>query len=399
MAVTPGTVGAYQRYMAALWDERATVGVPTLFQTIFYELSRNGGQTIFSDDAEVVDIDIIRANGERTAAMIPRGMIGRSLGSLQQATHEQLLTNVNRVFPLSIELYDIYSSQLNKRIAGEQLYAPYSREKRLRILAAIGMRETVKRVARLLEYLSAQSARTGKQDAIVGEATPSYDWSRAAGNTITVGTKWDASGDVMGDLDSAGDVIRQNGHMRMNVGIFGASAFSAAVNDSTFQTLSDNRRFGFVSVGKGNSLEARLQWMVDAGADFRGWIHTPKGRTIWAFTYDEGYTNSSGTYTPYMPLDEVLLFSSEARCDRYFGPPETLPMDSAMRRFYMDRFGMSPDAIPSANIKNAGVLSPRMFHFDAYGNQDHTTISHRTQCAPIFATVNVDSFALLDGCV
>lgn len=394
MAETPGALGLYQRYMARGWDERELIGVPTLFQRIF---ARNG-ETVFSDSADVLDIEVIRANGERTAALIPRGGITRSLGSLQVATHEQKFTSVNRVFPLSVELYDISASQLNKRLMGEPLYQPWSREKRLRKLAAVGMRETVKRTARMFEVLAAQAARTGKQDAILGEATPSFDFKRNANNTITVSVKWDASSPtILADIDDALDALRQNGHMRGNVMLAGADALDAAIHNSDFQTIADNRRFGFIQLGD-QPLPSQYQWLVDGGADARGWILTPKGRKVWVFTYDEGYTNSGGTYTPYMPVDECLLFATAARCDRYFGPPETLPPDSAQMRFYADRFGMAPNSLPP-NTMIGNVIMPQMLHFDAYGDVEGTAITHRTQSAPVFATIHVDGFALLDGCV
>jgi len=395
MVATPDSISLYQRIMTDAWDERDYVGVPTLFQGFF---ARNG-QTIYTDDAEVLDIDIIRADGEKTSALIPRGGIHRSMGSLQIANHEQLFTDVNRVYPLSVEIYQMYAGQFNKRIMGEMVYRPFTKAQRLRRLAVVGMRETVKRTVRMFERLAAQSIRTGKQDAILGEASPSFDWRRAAANTITVGTKWDtASPTIFADIDGAGDKIRQNGHMRMDGMIAGSSAWAAALNNSDFQTFADNRRYGFIQVGD-MPVPSKYQWILDGGADPQGTILTPKGRRLWVFTYDEGYTTSGGTYTPYMPVDECLLFSSEARCDRYFGPSETLPMDSRMMAFYRDHFGMAPNAMPSNTNIKGGVINSQMFHFDAYGNNDNTTITHRTQSAPIFAPVHTDCFALLDGCV
>lgn len=394
MAITPTALGQYGRYMDAFWDERDYIDVPTGFQAICARRA-----PVFSDDASIVDIDIIRGN-ERTAKLVPRGPITRSLGSKLESLNEQKLTEVNRAYPWAVEHFDIYAGQLNKKVRGELVQAPFSRQERLRVLAISAMKETTRRMARMLEVLAAQSVRTGKQDAILGEAVPTYDWSRNAANTITVGTKWDASGDVMGDIDNACDKVRQNGHMQPDVIIMGGGALKAALEDTTFATLADNRRLGFIQLGMGAVLPGKHAWLAAAGFSYRGEILTAKGRTLSAFTYDEGYDNDSGTYTLYMPTDECLVFSTFARCDRYFGPPETMPMMSAQRQFYMDAFGLSPDAIPSILVKgDTSVLSPAMFHYDAYPNRDWSTITHRTQCAPIFATTHVDGFALLDGCI
>ena len=73
---------------------------------------------------------------------------------------------------------------------------------------------------------------------------------------------------------------------------------------------------------------------------------------------------------------------------------------SAQRQFYADAFGMTADAVPSVKYQGtSSVITPEMFHFDAYPNADASVITHRTQVAPIFGTTHVDSFALLDGCV
>jgi len=397
MAITPVTQGQYGRYMDAYWDERDLIAVPTGFQAIFAKLSR--GAPIYSDDASIVDIDIIRGN-ERTAKLMPRGPITRSLGSVQESLNEQKFTEVNRAYPWGVELFDLYAGQLNKRVRGELVSRPLSRQERLRVLAAGAMKETVRRCVRLMERLAAQSMRTGKQDAILGEASPTYDWSRNANLTITVGTKWDASGDVMGDIDTACNRVRQYGHMNPDVAVFGKSALAAALSDSTFSSIADNRRLGFLQFGMGASLPSKHAWMVDAGFNYRGEIITHQGYTLSAFTYNEAYDNSSGTYTPYMPVDETLIFSSDARCDRYFGPSETMPLMSAQRQFYADAFGMTADAVPSVKYQGtSSVITPEMFHFDAYPNADASVITHRTQVAPIFGTTHVDSFALLDGCV
>lgn len=400
MVTTPSGISTYQRLLARAWDERDQIGAPTGFQSIFGRPS-TGAETIFSDDAEVVDMDITRGS-EGAGVLVPRGGIARSLGSLQKSLNEEKFSNINRVYPLSIELFDIASSQLNKRTSGEKLYAPMTREARLRKLSMRAMKETVKRSVRMFEILASQSARTGKQDAIIGttDTDLQYDWSRNATNTHTVAVKWtNATPDILGDLDVAGDRLRVFGHVRAEAAIVGDSGMKALIRASEMQTLADNRRFTLMRIGGNNPVPARMQFLVDHGFDPRGYVETYKGRTIWLFTYDEGH-DTSGTYVPYMPVDECLVFNVSARCDRYFGPPETLPLDSRMRAFYQDRFGLSPNAMPSVPmIKKAGVIMPGMFHFDAYPNGDNTGITHRTQSAPIFGTTHVDAFCLLDTLV
>lgn len=396
MVTTPNSPDIYQAYMVKAWDERDSTRVPLGFQSIFGR-PETGATTLFSDDAEEVDIDVIRANGERTAKLVLRGGISRSMGDQQQALHNEKYTAKQRVFPLSIELADISSGQLTKKMAGELKFQPWSREKRLRKLAIDGMKETVKRTVRLFERLSAQSALTGKQDVLLGtsDSDLQYDWNRNANHTFTVSTLWTAaSPDIPGDLDSACDLIRQNGFGRGDVALCGATAIKQIIKNSDVQTLADNRRYQLVAIGKGVSLPAKYQFLADAGWDPRGYVETYKGRTLWLFSYEHGYTNDAGTFVPLMPINDVLVFDAGARCDRYFGPPETLPMDSRMLAFYQDRFGMSPRALPSVPSYGGmgNIVRPEMFHFDAYPSGDNTTITHRTQSAPIYGTTEVDKF-------
>ena len=401
MVTTPNSIGIYQRYMAPMWDDRDGIIVPTGFQAIIHNGTALGG-THFSDNAEVVDIDIQRGD-EKAASLVPRGGISRSLGSIQKSLNEEKFTNVNRVYPLSIELADISSAQLNKRASGEEQYSGASREFRLRKLSIKAMKETVRRTARMFEILCAQSVRTGVQDMIIGttDSDMQLDWSRNAGNTNAAAAVWNTgTPDIIADLETAADAIRENGHTRPDVAIIGASGMAAFIKDSTLQNLSNNRRYELLTINDKNSLPGRLQFMIDAGFDSRGMVSTYKGRTLYLFTYDEGYTNASNVYTPYMPIGEAIVFDSRARCDRYFGPPETLPMDSAMRAFYQDRYGLSPNALPSVQMRSkSGIIMPEMFHFDAYPNGDNTAITHRTQSAPIFGTTHVDAFARITGLV
>lgn len=402
MAVaSPSNQGTYQYYLVKNWDEREATRAPIGFQAVFGR-PETGAKTLYSDDAEVVSIDVQRSNGERTAVLVPRGGIVRSLGSLQKSQTVTKFTNQERVYPLSIELFDIHSSQLNKRLAGEPPGQPWSREKRLRQLVKEALMEGVKRTVRMFEILAAQSVETGKQDAIIGTADTDlqYDWQRKATHSFTASTLWSAATpDIPGDLDTACDLIRQDAFGRGDVALMGSEAIKYVIKNSDVQTLADNRRYQLVAIGKGVQLPSKYQWLVDAGWDPRGYIETYKGRTIWLFTYEHGYTNSSGTWTNYMPTKKVIVFDSSARCDRYFGPPETLPLDSRMIAFYQDRFGLSPMALPPVKTWGSGakgnVVRPEMFHFDAYPNGDNTTITHRTQSAPIFGTTHVDSFVTI----
>ena len=102
---TPIVMDTFTRIMAALFDEKEIIAVPTGFQA-FFGRPETGAQTIISPDANAVDIDIIRGN-EKTAALIPRGAISRPLGPTQRNMDAQNYTSFSRKYPLSEEEADI----------------------------------------------------------------------------------------------------------------------------------------------------------------------------------------------------------------------------------------------------------------------------------------------------
>jgi hypothetical protein len=228
-----------------------------------------------------------------------------------------------------------------------------------------------------------------------------YDFLRNAAHNFTPTLVWtNASSVPIADLEQAAGLIRANGHASADMVIMGADAMDAFVRHSTVQELADNRRFELIQVGQ-NPVPPKFQRFVDAGAIPRGRLRTPKGYELWLFVYIDGYTDSGGTFTPYMPVDDVVVAASSARCDRYFGPPERLP-DVPMRdQLYQQLFGFAPGMEPMPpNVKDVSrAISPAMFYFDAYTSENWKRVSVRTQSAPIFATTQTDAFATLETVV
>lgn len=399
---TPVPQDLFSRFMAQAYDEKQIVSVSTGFQAFFGDPA-NGAQTIFSPDANNVDIDIIRGN-ERTAALIPRGAISRSLGSLQKNIRSEQFSSFSRKYPLAEEEGDITGDILLRRVAGENPYERMTRLDRLRYHALKLHTESVRREIRLMEILAAQSMLTGKQDAILGTSNTDlqYDFRRNAAHTITVGTSWaGGSGTILADIDGACAKIRANGRTMPDMMLMGTTAMNSFVSDTTVSGLADNRRFDFMAVGMnpGLTVPPNMQKFVTGGFIFQGKLRTPSGYELYIFTYLDIYNEpTAGTATPYIAADLVMITSSRARFDRYFGPPENLPMIPMREALYRDYFGFDPMAPPMPpNMRAAGaVIDPAMFYCDAYVSGDWKKITIRTQCAPIFATTMTDAVAVLD---
>lgn len=396
---TPVPQDLFSRFMAAAFDEHNIIGCSTAFQT-FFGNPANGSETIFSPDSNQVDIDIIRGN-ERIAALIPRGSVSRSLGSLQKDVREGKFTEFSRKFPLAEEEGNIDAGTLINRIAGENVYQRLDRLQRMRLKALKLHQESIRRIVRMDEVLAAQSVLTGKQDAIIGTSDTNlqYDFRRNSTHTATTSTSWSGgSGTIMADIDAQCAKGRANGHVSYDIMVLGTTAMTSFINDTKVAAQADNRRYEFVNVGMGVAMPPKYQRLVDGGMIFQGRLRTPAGYELYLFTYVDGYTAANGTFTPYMPVDKVLFAASSARCDRYFGPPENLPQIPMREQLYRELFGFDPSAppMPPAIKAPGGVIVPQAFYCDAYVSADWKRVTIRTQHAPIFATTQTDAFVLFD---
>lgn len=396
---TPVPQDLFSRFMAGAFDEKKMIGVSTGFQA-FFGRPENGAETIFSPNSSIVDIDIIRGN-ERLAALVPRGNVGRSMGSAQKNLRTEQFSSFSRKYPLVEEEGDITGDILLNRTAGENPYDRVSRMDRLRYHGLKLHHESIRRQVRLFEVLAAQSVMTGKQDAIFGTTNTDlqYDFRRNTNHIITVGNAWSGvAATILADIDGACAKVRANGKVMPDMAVLGSTAMNSLVKDTTVATLADNRRYSFMQIGPNNPLPAKFQRFVDGGFIPQGVLRTPQGYELYLFTYLDVYTAANGTATKYLADDKVVIAASGARCDRYFGPPENLPMIPMREALYREYFGFDPMALPMPpKMKAAGsVIDPAMFYADAYCSHDWKRITIRCQSAPIFATTMTDAFAVLD---
>lgn len=395
--LSPTAPSVYKRTMDGLFDERDYVSLPTGFQSMFGRLG--GGTTTYEAQDIDIDVDIVRAN-ERMAQMFPRGQFAHDIDPKKYAIQELFSTRTFR-FPFAEEETAITAAELRKRTAGESPYERMDNRIRLRLKAFKAHKEHLRKHIRLFEYLAAQSVLTGKMPAIVGatETEWLYDFKRNSDHDADASADWATAGtDILGDLNTGCIALRQNASVPADGLLLGADAFSGLRGNTAIAAEADNRRFVTASIGGDRTVPTKFQFLVDGGFDYRGRLEVDSGKTLDVFTYDEYYDNSSGTATPYLPADAAVIFSSQTRCDRYFGPNERLdysPQEIAEMQYYL---GIGPMAGPlPPNIKSApGQIDPRMFHFDAYMDGRRTGLTIRTQSAPIFAPTMTDGFYYID---
>lgn len=394
---TPLAVDLYSRYMADMFDEKKIIGVPTAFQK-FFGRPETGAVTRFSPDAGDVDIDIIRGS-EKIGALIPRGIGGRNLDGKNTAA--QKFSNFNRVYPLGELEGNIDSNQLTKRLAGDTPYMSRTRMERLRILGNEHHDEHIRRFVRMFEVLAAQSVLTGKMDTIIGTTDTSlqFDFRRKSTHTFQVPITWsNSAADILKDIDDAWELGREDAHVSYDMIVMGETAVAAFIADEDVRTKADNRRFELIQVSNTAPVPQKYTPFIEGGMTARGRLVTPRGHEMWIFSYSDIYTDSGGSAVKYMSNNHVLVCYSGARCDRFFGPPDRLPMTPQQSQAYREYFGFNPDAVPMPpNIKATGAtVFPGMFYRDAYLSPDAKSITCRTQCAPIYATTQTDAFVYME---
>lgn len=396
---TPPPVPLYARFMYGMFDEREMIGIPRGFQE-FFGAPESHGETRYFTDAEMFDIDIIKGN-KMLAALIQRGLPSNPIKGANDSTRGEQYQTITRMFPLIKEQGVIAGSQLLKRPAGEDPTNPRPRLERARLLARRAVQEHQRRIIRRFEYLAAQSVLTGKMKAL-HETTSTdfiYDFLRDSDHTMNLALSWGAAGaKPLDDLDNACDrIIENNGGMPKAV-LMGSSVTPLFIENESVQKLSDSNHFKLVDLESINSLPPDIRRFVNAGMVVRGRIMTPKGRVLYILNYDEMYQEDDGTMKKFMPEDEVLVFASQARCDRAFGPPELLPPQPHQVQAFREYFGFDQSQPPQPpNSIDSRHYQPGMIYFDMLIPENRENFQPVAHSAPVFITTQTNGFCLLKG--
>lgn len=393
---TPQSQDGFGRLMVGLFDDKTKIKVGTGFLG-FFGKSDTGAQTVHQRNAKIVEIDITRGN-EKTAVYVNRAALSRPIKG-QLNAEEQRYTAFARQYPLMIEESDITADQILNRMAGENPYSGMTREARMRALAAKLVEEQIRRLVRASERSAAEAMISGQQSAIFGTANTAliYDFKRLSANDVTVSTTWATTTTIIADLDGAADKVLKNGRAMPDIAIMGTTAYRLMVKNTQFKSDLDTRRITLGQIGPNSPVPASMSHLVAGGMVPRGFLQTDGGYQLFIFTYNLGYDNSSGTFVPYMTADKVLITSSTARFDRYFGPSDVLPVTSMKAAWMRETFGFGPMVPMPPNVNGGTSAIPiEAIMFDAYGSSEGRSVTIRSQLAPIFPTTQTDAIATLD---
>lgn len=408
--MNPIATDEFSRLQVELFDERGIGPAPIAFQSAFYGRPETGAKTVFQENQETIEIDIIRSTGNTLAQLVNRGTSSGDVTRIEHQT-ETKFTNIVRKWPLVETEGFISSVELLKRSPGVNPFVEQTRQDRLMAKAIDINSEMLMQHVTTVEFLAREALFTGQHPAILNTTNAAliYDFFRNSANTIAVGTVWtDVAADIIGDIDSGIDEIQQNSFLHGDYGlIMDGVAFGGFKKNTVISGDADNRRFFFVSLG-GDAVElpTEFQKYKDGGFNPRGFLETDLGRRVWIFTYDLTFqdtftTPGTSTTTPWIPSGQALLFHPKARCDRYFGPPDRMPVTATEAIWYQDTFGFDMTAPPMMPQMNEGfkAVDTRMLHFDAYAGPDKKGVVLRTQSAPIMPTTQTDAFVVFNSLI
>jgi hypothetical protein len=399
---TPVVLDFYTRSVVPWFDEKKYIAEPTVFMSMFGH-PENGSVTTFSPDQNAFDGEITRGN-LRTATLVPRGTNARPLGSpgatqphsdLSQA----IASYFSRKYPLVEEYASVTADQTLNRVPGESPFEGRQRVDRYKTLMGRGYEEGVRRIIRLDEYLASQSILTGKQPVVnLQNTTDVYDWRRNSGNNVTVGTLWSGAGTPLTDIDNLCEAILQNGKVRVDTALMGGKALGALLGNSQLTTVYANKLFyDLTYFGPNFQPDPKYAKLIAGGAIPYAKLRTPRGYDITIFTYPHFYQNAAGAYTKYLTDNSCVLYSTQARADRFFGPPEAFSPTVADIQYFMERLGFNPNTpyLPQGVLAGDGVVIPETIYAQLLRDPSGKVETLRLQHAPIFQPTQTDGFGVL----
>lgn len=382
---TINAVQNYTRMMAPVYSDLDQIPVFTFFLALF---AGPNSQLIIEQDANAIDIDIQRGN-KKLAAYIKRGLTAQNITKNQGLLEKY--TSDTKAFPLIEEETPITTAMVDKRMPGEPVYQPFTKMFKQQALAMKAHREHMNRMIRKMEFSAAESIRTGFQTVDSGLQ---YDFYRLASHNASAATVWSTSATAvpLTDLAGAGDLIFRDGNRVATDAIFSGGSWDEFLLTTQVLNAADRRRLIHFTADMNVDAPAGYELWVNAGAVFQGQVKVGDWKlNMW--TYPAIYETDAAVQTQYLPDGEVIVLAKGARMDRYFGPSDVLEFDTDLinRMFGISGFdsGMSP------NVVESGIFQSDMFHADAWGGNNNKSFVVRSQVAPIFPTIEIDTIVKL----
>lgn len=239
-------------------------------------------------------------------------------------------------------------------------------------------RKAENKIRRAVELMASQVLSTGALTLLnaAGAAVYSLNFQPKTTHMHTVGTTWatnGATGDPLADLAALADIVRQDGKTNPDVLVMGTSAFQRFVANTKVQAALNLRRGDFIEMAP----QAR-----GSGSTFQGWVWIGHYRfEIW--TYNGFYAHpQTGTLTPFVNTEHVLMLSSNGRLDLTFGAiPMVVAPDSRVMSYLPGRIASESRGL---DLTTNAWVSP-----------DGKTVNVSAGTRPLTIPTAIDTFARL----
>jgi len=295
--------------------------VTLFFAGMFQSPARNFHNT------ETVEIDIERDDEDVAVAV-------QDLSAGYRQNSVDLFTNKEFKPPIFKESTALNAFDLIKRVAGMDPFADKNFQAEATLKAFKAFRRIEAKIRRAIELQASQVMQTGVVTLKDSSGVSLYniDYKPKTTHFPTVGTAWSnhTSSDPRGDIMALSDVIRADGKTDADQLVFGQVAFENFIKNEAIQKLFDVRRF---NVGRISSLSS-----VGQGANYRGTIDIGN-YSYDCFSYNGRYKDpETGTNTPYMDPNKVVVRASTGRFDATFGAiPRIVPPEARALRYLPSR--------------------------------------------------------------
>jgi len=261
-----------------------TAPKPRLFMQFF--------GTSATQDTEIVEIDK-QFRGIRVAQFVNPDAVADGTEKLNFDEHTFKL-------PTLQDLMTLTSSELKKRLRGQNVYTQTTFAAKAAIMIAEIQQEQREMIENAMEIMAIGACFDG-QISVVGKGENRVvDFARKASNTIDLlaGNYWnEATGTPESDIETFIDLIGQDGSNATHI-IGQIATMRALVNNANFKGSLDNRRI------ENGSLVFESFANIN-GAIFYG---TYKGLEIWG--YDGNYTDNKGVAQKAVPAKKVAVLSA-----------------------------------------------------------------------------------------
>jgi len=216
-------------------------------------------------------------------------------------------TNKEYIPPEYDEAVEMNALDLKKRMAGVNALTPVQKGAELSRFLATSFSESRQIIERSIELQCVNAFLDGKLTLNNGDV---IDFKQKAAHNFT-GVDWtSAATDVLGDLQTALDLIRKNGKGQGSIGIFGQEMMEGILSNTKISSRADIRRIDHIDV--------QMPQLNETGAAFHG-VLTVGSYTIELWTYPQSYEDAADATQDYLGSKKAIILDPRLRADLNFG--------------------------------------------------------------------------------